>query len=95
MPAANTRDCFTEFIGQKMVGILFGALPTSHRDIAAGTKTLIFEDGRGLTLSSNGSYWIDSAADAQRAIAITRRELAETERRLYSVLDLAGASHVE
>lgn len=91
MTTANTRACFEEFIGQKMVGVLFDALPTNRRDIAAGTKTLIFEDGRGLTISSTGTYWVESARDVKAAADRVRRKLEETERNLRGVLELAGA----
>lgn len=87
MIAANTRDCFSEFIGQKVVGVIFDALP---RTSFISTKTLIFEDGRGLTTASNGSYWIDSAFDVSRAVQIVRDELAAAEKRLRGVLNLAG-----
>lgn len=91
MPASNTNDCFSEFIGQRVVGTLFGALPPSRRDIACGTKTLVFEDGRGLTISERGSFWIDSAEDVKRAIDIKKRELDKTKQEIKGVLGLAGA----
>lgn len=55
-PASNTRDCYREFVGQRLIGLVFDALPVRRRDIARGTVTMIFEDGRGLTIGSNGSY---------------------------------------
>lgn len=90
MPAANTRECFSEFMGQKVVGVLFDALPWSRKDIARGTKTLVFEDGRGLTISSKGTYWIESADDVARAIRRRQDDLAQTERELLGTLALAG-----
>lgn len=91
MTTANTHACFSEFIGQKVVGTLFNALPASRRDIAAGTKTLVFEDGRGLTIASNGSYWVDSADEVQRAVGIRERELKATQGELAGLLEMAGA----
>jgi len=90
MAAANTRSCFSEFIGQSVVGVIFDALPPSNRDVARGTKTLIFDDGRGLTFASNGSYWIDNADDVRRAIRRREQELRATESELVGVLALAG-----
>lgn len=87
---ANTRACFSEFVGQRVIGVLFDALPQSRKDIAGGTKTLIFEDGRGLTIAANGSYWIDSADDVGRAVRATARELDVTAAQLRDALALAG-----
>lgn len=88
---ANTRDCIRGFIGQKVVGVLFDTLPLNRKDLARGTKTLIFEDGRGLTFSDNGSYWPESAEEVKRAVEQTRRHLETTQRELEGVLTLAGA----
>ncbi len=90
MTAANTGECFEEFIGQELRGVLFDALPVNRRDIASGTKTLVFADGRGLTLASNGSFWIDGAEEVGRAIRAAERQLANTRQRLEGVLSLAG-----
>ncbi len=90
MPAANTHEAFSDFIGQKVVGVLFNALPHNRRDIASGTKTLVFEDGRGLTFASNGSYWIGRADEVRRAVEVRERELLATESELAGVLALAG-----
>jgi hypothetical protein len=87
--AANTRECFTEFIGQRVVGVLFDALPAHRGDLAAGTKTLIFEDGRGLTIASNGTCWIERADEIERAARAVALELEATRRRLQGVLRIA------
>jgi hypothetical protein len=89
-PASNTHDAFSDFIGQKVVGVLFNALPANRRDIASGTKTLVFDDGRGLTFAGNGSFWIDSVEEVRRATDVRRRELEATQRELAGVLELAG-----
>jgi len=90
MPASNTKDCFREFVGKRIKGVLFDALPWSRLDLAAGTKTLVFEDGRGLTVASNGSFWIDSADDVKIAIDRVKRELKANQRDVKDVLKLAG-----
>src|SRR5690348_14170268 len=91
MAASNTHDCFRAFIGQRCVGVMFDALPVNRRDIASGTKTLVFEDGRGLTVAANGSYWIESAEDVGRAVSQRREDLARMQLDLVEVLSLAGA----
>ena len=91
MPASNTRACFSEFIGQKVVGVLFDAVPVSRRDLARGTKTLVFEDGRGLTISSNGSFWVEGADEIQRALRNKQDQLTRTSDELAGILALAGA----
>lgn len=89
--ASNTRDCFSTFIGCKVVGVLFDALPLTDRSLAAGNKTLVFDDGHGLTISSNGSYWTESPETIKRAIDQKKKELARTQDELSGVLQLAGA----
>lgn len=91
MTTSNTHECFTEFIGQKVVGCLFNACPPQDRALASGTKTLVFEDGRGLTIASNGSYWTESVETIKRAVRIRERELRDTESEIRGVLAVAGA----
>lgn len=91
MVASNTKDCFRECVGKKVVGVLFGALPVGDADIDSRTKTLVLDDGRGLTISSNGSFWIDSADDVRRAVKKKRDELNATEGEIAEVLALAGS----
>lgn len=90
-PASNTRECFSEFIGQRVIGVLFNALPLGRKDIASGGKTLVFEDGRGLTIAANGTFWVESAADVKRAVQWRQDELNTTRREIADVLKLAGA----
>lgn len=87
MVASNTHDCFREFLGQKLTGLLFGALPLGRADLSSGTKTLIFADGRGLTISSHGAYWIDSADEIHRAVMHRRREISQSLGELHLQLD--------
>lgn len=89
-PASNTRECFREFVGQRMKGLLFDVFPMHRHDLSGGSKTLVFEDGRGLTIASNGSYWIESAADVLRAVEIRQAELDARKADIAEVLALAG-----
>jgi hypothetical protein len=91
MATANTHACFEEFIGQKVIGCLFGAMPWNRSDMGDGCKTLVFEDGRGLTISSTGSYWVESASEVKAAVVREACRLKETKRQIKGVLDLAGA----
>ncbi len=91
MASANTFDCFRECVGKKVVGVLNGAIPTSRRDLAAGTKTLVFDDGTGLTIASNGSYWTERKDEIERAIRIQKAKLEANERDIQDVLTVAGA----
>jgi hypothetical protein len=95
VPSSNTNDCFSEFIGQKVVGVLFDALPPLIRRGEYSTRTLIFEDGRGLTIASNGSFWIDNAEAVARAVKRTRRHLEATQNQLAGVVALATGSSEE
>lgn len=88
---ANTEECFRLCVGRKVIGVLFSALPLSRRDLASGNKTLIFEDGYGLTISSSGSYWTETKDDIQQAVERKRAELGRTEREIREVLALGGA----
>ncbi len=90
MAASNTKDCFRECVGKKIVGVLFGALPLNDADIANRTKTLVLDDGTGLTISSNGTFWRESAKDIRRAVDLKRDELNVTNREIVEVLALAG-----
>lgn len=91
IPTSNTRECFSEFIGQRVIGALFDAFPVSRRDLAGGTKTLVFEDGRGLTIASNGSFWVENPDEVRRAVDSKTRELQKAGNEIEAVLKLAGA----
>lgn len=90
MPASNTRDCFREFVGQRVIGLMFDAMPMSRADLKAGNAHLIFEDGRALTFSSNGSYWIDSAEDVILALEDNKRRLEQLQRETSEVIAASG-----
>lgn len=90
MSAANTRECFSEFIGRSVVGVLSDALPPHDHRLAAGNKTLVFDDGRGLTISRNGAHWIENKASIDSAIEAKRRELQRVQGELADALKLAG-----
>lgn len=90
MAASNTKDCFRECIGKKVVGVLFDALPLNRADLSGGNKTLLFDDGSALTIASNGSFWQESPTDVERAIEGKQSELAALSRDLRDVIELAG-----
>lgn len=90
MATSNTTDCFREIIGLKVQGLLFNALPVNRPDLQPGNKTIVFEDGTGLTISSNGSYWRESRQDIELAARQRRKELDALERETREVLALAG-----
>lgn len=91
MTASNTQDCFRVCIGKTVRGVLFNALPDGRDELAAGTKTLVFDDGTGLTISARGTFWIDSPEDVTRAIARKKMELASVQKEIGEVLAAAGA----
>lgn len=90
MAASNTKECFREVVGKRVTGFLFDALPSSRSDLRDGTKTLVFDDGTGLTIAANGSFWRELSEDVSRAISIKRKELEATKRDIADVLAAAG-----
>lgn len=92
MVASNTKDCFRACVGKRVKGVLFDALPASRSDLSAGTKTLIFEDGSGLTIASNGSFWPENVEDIRRAVARKRDELEAVKGEISEVLAVADGS---
>ena len=89
-PASNTVDCFRELIGRRIVGVLFNALPRGRADLSAGTKTIVMDDGRGLTISSSGTFWIESAEDVKTAVMARKVELDQTRREIAEIITLSG-----
>lgn len=59
MSASNTWDCFRECVGRKIVGVL------RYYRRGDETRLLIFDDGTGLSLHYNGSYWRENAAEVR------------------------------
>ena len=90
MTASNTKECFIECVGKTIKGILFSALPLNDRSLSAGTKTMVFNDGTGLTIASNGSYWPENAENIKYAIEARRKELNVTKSEIGQLLALAG-----
>lgn len=90
MAASNTRECFTETIGRRVVGVLFDALPVGNPSLRSGNKTLVFDDGTGLTFSSNGTFWRESASDVRRAASQRADQLRGVEAELAEVLEVSG-----
>jgi hypothetical protein len=89
MVASNTKDCFRECVGKRVKGVLFDALPVDRGCLAAGTKTLIFEDGSGLTITSDGSFWLEDRKEIQRAVDYRRMELEKTKAEIAEVIAAA------
>lgn len=91
MAASNHPDCFRECIGRTIKGIIFDALPRSRKDLSLGNKTLIFDDGTGLTFGSNGSYWRESSEELRLAVLDKQRAMEAAISDLRDVLTQAGA----
>lgn len=90
IPASNTKDCFRDVLGLTVKGVLFDAMPFHRHDLKQGNKTLVFEDGTGLTISSNGSFWRERKVDVDQAIQAKAQELAALQRDTQEVLATAG-----
>ena len=91
MATSNTEECFRECVGKKVVGVLFDAMPPGRHDLRTGTKTLLFDDGSGLTISGIGSFCVEHPEDINRAIAEVHGDLCRNQRALKDVLVAAGA----
>jgi hypothetical protein len=88
--ASNSRDCFKECVGKKVTGVLFDAFPIRRIDLSSGSKTLIFDDGSGLTVASNGSFWTETAKDVKWAVDARIRELSDVKTEIAAALSVAG-----
>lgn len=88
---SNTRECFSDCIGLRVIGVLFDALPLGRGDLSPGNKTLVFSDGTGLTVGSNGSYWREPAETITRAVSEQADRLTATKREIADVIALAGS----
>jgi hypothetical protein len=86
---ANTRECFTEFVGQKLVGVMFD---NGHGSHSPGTTTFVFEDGRGLTLNRNGAHWVEPEETIRRAVRRIEGRLSQAWDEIAEVLRLAEAA---
>lgn len=89
-PTANTRDCFSEWIGNYVTGVIFDALPLQRPDLAIGSKALIFDDGRALVIHGNGSFYVAGRLDVEAAVQRKVQELERASGELAEVLRLAG-----
>ena len=78
--ASNTKECFTTFIGQKLTGVLHDG----------GTRTLVFEDGRGLFVSKSGSFWVLHPEAVREEVERKVLELTKAQEDLRLVVELAG-----
>ena len=85
-PASNTQECFREFIGQELIGLLFGRVPQLASASTSLGTTMIFRDGRGLFISATGAWWVVSADDVRAAVRHRRDELIKAHDDLQTVL---------
>lgn len=92
MTASNTKDCFRACVGKRITGLLFDTLPLNRTDLSAGSKTIIFDDGSGLTIASNGSFWLESENEVARGIKSKKRALELVKQDIREVVDLAKAA---
>jgi hypothetical protein len=90
MTGSNTHEAVRDCIGHKIVGVLFDACPPSRPDLALGNKTLVFEDGTGMTFSNSGSFWREAKQEIEWAVAKQQRALDNAKRELEGVLQVAG-----
>lgn len=94
--ASNTKDCFRAVIGRTVKGVLFDAMPPNRHDLRQGNKTLVFEDGTGLTICNNGSFWLESKEAIDTACRLKAKELADLQRETADVLNAAGwGAHID
>jgi hypothetical protein len=87
---SNTDDCFTAFVGQKVIGVLFDAFPPGRMDLASGTKAFIFEDGTALVFLPTGAFWIEDEKVVKIAIRQRKEQLEKGSREIEQILSLAG-----
>jgi hypothetical protein len=80
LATSNTDGCFNTFVGCTVSGFI-----EYH-----GARVLIFTCGCGLTLSHNGSFWIESKEDVDRMIGCRIKDLQQCSTELRTILSLAG-----
>lgn len=81
---SNTKDCFRYCVGKTVRGVLFSG---------NGDKTLILDDGTGLTINSHGAYWITSKGNVDIAIRDRLATLEQNKRDIEEALQAAGATN--
>jgi len=87
---SNTHQVFQTFRGCRVKGFLHDVFPLGRCDLSAGSRTLVFECGWGLTIGENGSHWTESPEDVQRAIGLVREQLQQAIGDTSDILKLAG-----
>ena len=65
-------------------------MPTNRKDLARGTKTLVLDDGTGLTITSTGSYWRENAKEIESGIMVRKAELLKLHAELGESLRAEG-----
>ena len=92
-PLENTPDCFMKLFGKKLTGVVFNALPhgeAGRNDRVKGTKTLLFENGEGITVYNGGFYRWESSYNISVAIKQRVQELRAAEFKIMDEIGLMG-----
>lgn len=80
---SNTIGCWSTFIGCTVKGVL--------RDVhSAGSYTLVFGCGWGLTVSRAGTFWVEGQDEVQRHVSRVKTDLEGRTKELQEVVNLAG-----
>lgn len=81
---SNTSGCFQTFVGERLIGVVEDLIESHEPDISC--RTLIFESGRGLTITSNGTYWLESRNTVRAAADARLAFLAEAKAKTESAM---------
>lgn len=76
MVAANTRECFTACVGKRVTSAFFESAPETRYARAWETKTLVFDDGSGLTVAGGMTYLVPPD-DMRRFLTRCESDLAK------------------
>ena len=83
MPATK-NECFTDCIGKKVIGVLFGV------NGPPGRSTIVFDDGSGLTFDRvTGSVWLELPPHIKATIQRRLEALIATQGEIATVLGVA------
>lgn len=88
MAASNTEECLLELRGRTIVGVLMNA---THATTSQSTRTLLLDDGTGITWNERGAFWRESANDVKRVLDARIKELEKTQDALSRMPEHAGA----
>lgn len=90
LPADDTGECFSYCIGKTVVGVLHDISAPRSKDVIVHTKTLVFDDWTGLTITRMGHFWIESEKDVRRAVALKQKELDKSRDEINYILKHMG-----